>query len=122
MRSDNRDLTVIVSWEPAQRQDPGLRARTFERDVAYLRLKDALVRALALCAEAAATHDNAPLLRRLDACVDAFGAAADRCRQEYRSPEDLAISAPLPSRIFGERIHKALTVVRVGNLTTLDNV
>ncbi|KPI99103.1 Phagocyte signaling-impaired protein [Papilio xuthus] len=99
--TDNRDLSVIVSWEPAQRRDAELRARTFERDVAYLRLKDALVRALALCAEAAAAHDNTHLLRQLDVCVDAFDAAMERCRREYRTPEeDLSVSAPLPSRIF----------------------
>lgn len=43
---DNRDLNAIVSWEPPQCVDPELKARTFEQDVAYLRLKDGLVSAI----------------------------------------------------------------------------
>lgn len=43
IHSDNRDLNAIVSWDPPQLIDPDLKSRTFEDDVAYLRLKDGLV-------------------------------------------------------------------------------
>ncbi|XP_068623793.1 phagocyte signaling-impaired protein [Battus philenor] len=98
--TDNRDLDVIVSWEPPQARDPGLRTRTFEQDVAYLRLKDALLCGVSLCAEAAAVHDNQHLLEQLDTCIEAFSDAMDRCKEKYCEREKISLSTPLPSRIF----------------------
>ncbi|CAH2052835.1 unnamed protein product, partial [Iphiclides podalirius] len=98
--TDNRDLGVIVSWEPPQSRDPDLKARTFERDVALLRLKDLLLGAVALTASAAAApHDGRPLAQ-LRQRAAALAEHVRRCTELYRRPERLSLSAPLPSRIF----------------------
>ncbi|XP_026740419.1 phagocyte signaling-impaired protein [Trichoplusia ni] len=101
--ADNRDLNVIVNFEPPQFQDEQLKSRTFDQEVSYLRLKDALVSAIALCIELA---DSRPVeekkqhYEQLNACVDAFSAAMDKCRQMYAEKERISISAPFPSRII----------------------
>ncbi|KAJ8712829.1 hypothetical protein PYW08_008133 [Mythimna loreyi] len=100
---DNRDLNVIVNYEPPQFQDDQLKSRTFDQEVTYLRLKDALVSAIALCIELA---DSRPVeekkghYEQLNTCVDAFSAAMDKCRQLYCEKERISISAPFPSRII----------------------
>ncbi|CAG5046880.1 unnamed protein product [Parnassius apollo] len=100
--TDNRDLRAIVSWDGPQDVDAELRARTFSQEVAYVRLKDALLRAAALCGQAAAAgRDRLPqLLQRLDTCIQTFSEAMQRCRHQYSQREKISISAPLPSRIF----------------------
>ncbi|KAJ8711174.1 hypothetical protein PYW07_008416 [Mythimna separata] len=101
--TDNRDLNVIVNFEPPQFQDDQLKSRTFDQEVTYLRLKDALVSAIALCIELA---DSRPVeekkghYEQLSTCVDAFSAAMDKCRQVYCEKERISISAPFPSRII----------------------
>ncbi|XP_064074356.1 phagocyte signaling-impaired protein [Vanessa tameamea] len=101
--ADNRDLNAIVSWDPPQCIDPELKSRTFELDVAYLRLKDALVSAIALCIECSdnrSAEEKGPQLEELQACIDAFGGAMDKCREKYGGKQRLSVSTPLPSRII----------------------
>lgn len=65
--------------------------------------------AIALCIELA---DSRPVeekkqhYEQLNACVDAFSAAMDKCRQMYAEKERISISAPFPSRIIGECCRK----------------
>ncbi|KAF9410888.1 hypothetical protein HW555_010175 [Spodoptera exigua] len=101
--ADNRDLNVIVNYEPPQFQDENLKARTFDQEVSYLRLKDALVSAIALCIELA---DSRPVdekkghYEQLNTCIEAFSTAMEKCRQLYAEKERISISAPFPSRII----------------------
>ncbi|CAH0696666.1 unnamed protein product [Spodoptera exigua] len=101
--TDNRDLNVIVNYEPPQFQDENLKARTFDQEVSYLRLKDALVSAIALCIELA---DSRPVdekkghYEQLNTCIEAFSTAMEKCRQLYAEKERISISAPFPSRII----------------------
>ena len=94
-----------MNYEPPQFHDDQLKTRTFDQEVSYLRLKDALVSAIALCIELA---DSRPVeekkghYEQLNTCVDAFSAAMDKCRQIYCEKERISISAPFPSRIIGE--------------------
>ncbi|CAH2229462.1 jg20847 [Pararge aegeria aegeria] len=102
--SDNRDLNAIISWEPPQCADPDLKARTFDQDVAYLRLKDGLVSSIALCIECSdsrSVEEKRAQLEELQACIEAFSCAMEKCREKYSSaPTRLCISAPFPSRII----------------------
>ncbi|RVE47920.1 hypothetical protein evm_007434 [Chilo suppressalis] len=101
--ADNRDLNVIVSFEPPEYQDPDLKERTFDQELAYLRLKDALLSSIALCIECS---DSRPLEERrrqyeeLKTCIDAFSEAMEKCKQKYSVKERISISTPFPSRIF----------------------
>lgn len=103
--SDNRDLSVMLNWEPPQCQDPDLKKRTFDQDIAYLRLKDALVSAIALCIE---MSDNRPVeektsqRKELEDCIEAYSTAIERCKDYYKEKEKICISAPFPSRIIGK--------------------
>ncbi|XP_059048216.1 phagocyte signaling-impaired protein [Achroia grisella] len=101
--TDNRDLNVILSWEPPQCQDEELKSRTFEQEMDYLRLKDALVSAIALCIESAdsrPTKDKRPQYEELDTCIEAFSTAIEKCKEKYSAPEKISISGPFPSRII----------------------
>ncbi|CAH2093565.1 unnamed protein product [Euphydryas editha] len=101
--ADNRDLNAIVSWEPPQCVDPELKARTFEQDVAYLRLKDGLVSAIALCIECSDSRSAEQKRAQLDelaACTDAFAGAMDKCRERFAGKQRLSVAAPLPARII----------------------
>ncbi|XP_045770596.1 phagocyte signaling-impaired protein [Maniola jurtina] len=101
---DNRDLNAIISWEPPQCADPELKARTFEQDVAYLRLKDGLVSSIALCIECSdnrSVAEKRAQLEELQACIEAFSCAMEKCREKYsEAMSRLCISAPFPSRII----------------------
>ncbi|XP_047032978.1 phagocyte signaling-impaired protein [Helicoverpa zea] len=101
--TDNRDLNAIVNFEPPQLQDENLKARTFDQEVSYLRLKDGLVSAIALCIELAdsrPTEEKKAHYALLNTCIDNFSAAMDKCRQVYCEKERISISAPFPSRII----------------------
>ncbi|KAL0818460.1 hypothetical protein ABMA28_008920 [Loxostege sticticalis] len=87
--TDNRDLNVIVSYEPPEAQDPNLKERTFDQELSYLRLKDALVSSVAK-----------PQYEELKTCVEAFSKAMEKCREKYAVSEKISISAPFPSRII----------------------
>ncbi|XP_053616988.1 phagocyte signaling-impaired protein [Plodia interpunctella] len=100
---DNRDLNVIVSWRPPQFIDLELKQRSFEQDMAYLRLKDALVSAIALCIECADSRpmeEKRPQYSELLTCVDAFSDAMTICQQKYSGREKISIEAPFPARII----------------------
>ncbi|XP_061722814.1 phagocyte signaling-impaired protein [Cydia pomonella] len=100
---DNRDLSVIVSYDPPQCQDPDLRAKTFEEDLAYLRLKDGLVSSIALCIELAdgrPVHEKKAHYEELTACVGAFSDAMAKCRDLYGGRRRWRVSEPFPSRII----------------------
>lgn len=102
---DNRDLKVIVNFEPPQFEDPHLKSRTFDQEMSYLRLKDALVSAIALCIELAdnrSVEEKKGHHEQLNVCVDAFSQAMEKCKQMYGEKERICISAPFPSRIIGE--------------------
>ncbi|KAG6464059.1 hypothetical protein O3G_MSEX014253 [Manduca sexta] len=93
----------MLSWEPPQCQDPDFKARTFDQEVAYLRLKDALLSAIALCIELADNRpidEKRPQYEELETCVDAFSTAIEKCREKYCEREKIYISAPFPSRII----------------------
>ncbi|XP_063540897.1 phagocyte signaling-impaired protein [Cydia strobilella] len=100
---DNRDLTVIVSYDPPQCQDPYLKAKSFEEELAYLRLKDGLVSSIALCIELA---DGRPVdekkahYEELTACVGAFSEAMAKCRDLYGTRRRWRVSEPFPSTII----------------------
>ncbi|XP_060806702.1 phagocyte signaling-impaired protein [Amyelois transitella] len=101
--TDNRDLNVIVTWRPPQYHDPELKSRTFDQDVAYLRLKDALVSAIALCIESADTRtveEKKPQYEELVTCIDAFSTAMTLCKEKYSAKEKISIDGPFPSRII----------------------
>jgi hypothetical protein len=106
---DNRDLNAIVNFEPPENQDPDLKARTFDQEISYLRLQDALVSAIALCIESADSRpieERRPQYEELKTCIDAFSEAMQKCREKYSVKERISISAPFPSRIIGERSSK----------------
>lgn len=102
--TDNRDLNIIVNWEPPELQDPDLRSRTFDQDMAYLRLTDALLSSVTLCTELA---ENKPIeekmqhYEQLRTCVDTFSEAMEKCTEKYCVYEKITISGPFPSRIIG---------------------
>ncbi|XP_063833305.1 phagocyte signaling-impaired protein [Ostrinia nubilalis] len=101
--TDNRDLNVIVNYEPPEAQDPDLKERTFDQDLAYLRLQDALISSLALCielAEGGPLEERTPQYEELKTCVEAFSKAMEKCREKYAVSEKISISAPFPSRII----------------------
>lgn len=101
--TDNRDLNIMVNYEPPQFNDDQLKARTFDQEVSYLRLKDALVSSIALCIELA---DNRTVEKKkehyeqLILCVDAFSEAIHKCKEMYSERERLCIAMPFPSRII----------------------
>ncbi|OWR55035.1 putative Phagocyte signaling-impaired protein [Danaus plexippus plexippus] len=101
--TDNRDLNAIVSWEQPQYNDPGMKERSFDHDVAYLRLKDGIVSCIALCIECA---DNRSLdekkvqLDEMQTCIEAFSSAMEKCKEKYSGKQRLCLSAPFPSRII----------------------
>ncbi|XP_041972025.1 phagocyte signaling-impaired protein [Aricia agestis] len=101
--TDNRDLAAIVSWEPPQCADADAKARSFDEDVAHLRLKDGLVSCIALCIECSEGMGEARAARReeLGAGVAALEGALRRCAERYTAPPPLKATAPLPSRIYG---------------------
>ncbi|KAM3964040.1 LOW QUALITY PROTEIN: phagocyte signaling impaired [Aphomia sociella] len=101
--TDNRDLNVILSWEPPQFQDHDLKSRTFEQEMDYLRLKDALVSAIALCIESAdgRPEDKRPQHEELETCIEAFSTAIEKCKEKYSAKEKISISSPFPCRIIG---------------------
>ncbi|XP_038215805.1 phagocyte signaling-impaired protein [Zerene cesonia] len=101
--TDNRDLNAIVSWCGAEAEREQRKARSFERDVAYLRLKDGLLSAIALCIECAdnrSVDEKSSQFEELRVCIAAFGDALDTCRGVYGARDPLSVCAPLPSRII----------------------
>ncbi|KAJ2940291.1 hypothetical protein O0L34_g11865 [Tuta absoluta] len=101
--TDNRDLNAILNWDPPQTQDPDFKKKTFEKELAFLRLKDGLVSAIALCIECSDTRPEGARRRQYDelsVCVDAFGSAMRICKDRYSEKEKISISAPLPARII----------------------
>ncbi|CAF4802929.1 unnamed protein product [Pieris macdunnoughi] len=101
--TDNRDLNAIVSWSSTDNDRAAYKERSFEKDVAYLRLKDGLLSAIVLCIECADNRSvemKSSQLEQLRACIDAFGSALDRCQRLYGERENLNVTAPLPSRII----------------------
>ncbi|KAH9631356.1 hypothetical protein HF086_012144 [Spodoptera exigua] len=93
--TDNRDLNVIVNYEPPQFQDENLKARTFDQEVSYLRLKDALVSAIALCIELA---DSRPFIGiitfLLGVCNELFSPASAKKskKKTSHSPDEIKTS------------------------------
>ncbi|CAH0713545.1 unnamed protein product, partial [Brenthis ino] len=101
--TDNRDLNAIVSWDPPQMVDPDLKSRTFEQEVAYLRLKDGLVSSIALCIECSdnrSVEEKREQLEELQGCVAAFGSALAQCRARLAAPHAPTLHYPFPSRII----------------------
>ncbi|XP_075983663.1 phagocyte signaling impaired [Anticarsia gemmatalis] len=101
--TDNRDLNVIVNFEPPQLNDEHLKSRTFDHEISYMRLKDALVSSIALCIELAdnrSVDEKKSHYEQLMVCVDAFSVAMDKCKQTYTEKERLCIAAPFSSRII----------------------
>ncbi|CAK1541799.1 unnamed protein product [Leptosia nina] len=101
--TDNRDLNAIVSWSSTDGDRALYKSRSFERDVAYLRLKDGLLSAIVLCIECADNRnaeEKSSQLEELRKCISAFGSALDSCRHVYGERERISVSAPLPSRII----------------------
>ncbi|KAI8441951.1 hypothetical protein MSG28_005623 [Choristoneura fumiferana] len=100
---DNRDLNVIVSFDPPQTRDPDLKSRTFEEEMAYLRLKDGLVSSIALCIELAdgrSVAEKQAHYEELVLCVDAFSEAMEKCAKLYCEKRKWRISEPFPCRII----------------------
>ncbi|KOB67763.1 Phagocyte signaling-impaired protein [Operophtera brumata] len=82
--TDNRDLNVILSYEPPEFQDPQLKTRTFDQDLADLRAAEA----------------KRPQFLELQTCVEAFSDAMRQCAQRYGAAERVAACVPFPSRII----------------------
>lgn len=101
--TDNRDLSVMLNWEPPQFKEDSMKADTLEQEVAYLRLKDGLMSSVALCVQLA---DSKPLdekkedFAQLMECTATFANAIEICKHKYSERPRLSLSDPFPSRII----------------------
>ncbi|KAG7303190.1 hypothetical protein JYU34_011653 [Plutella xylostella] len=101
--TDNRDLKVIVNWQPYEQRDHTIQQRSFEQDGAYVQLKEALLQAVSTCTELADTRPAADKRGQADALrtlLARLGEHYEKCQQKYDKKEETGLSVPLPSRII----------------------